>query len=126
MRQTAVKLAQSYTPMIKFVGTKHPVLKHAGSAAHPCTVDGIMPGSEACQPAGDFLSKLQPFQVIPYKNKKASPGKSAAPQSGSKYEFVSRPLQENEVSSIFELSPRFKLRPFDESEIESINAGGAL
>ncbi|SCU87951.1 LANO_0D00606g1_1 [Lachancea nothofagi CBS 11611] len=126
MRQTAVKLAKSYTPLIKFVGTKHPVLEHSGSVhPHPCTIDGILPGSDSCVSAKDFLSKLKPFEVVPYKTKKPSQ-KPAGGNVGRAYEFVSRPLHENELASISELPVRFKLRPFEDVEMESINAGGAL
>ncbi|SCV04737.1 LAME_0H20846g1_1 [Lachancea meyersii CBS 8951] len=126
MRQTAVSLAKSYTPMIKFVGGKHPLVQHPNSATpHPCTIDGMLPGSKECVPVAEYLGKLKLFEVVPYKTKK-SPQKSAGTTKGSAYTFTSRPLKENEVDSIFDLPPRFQLRPFAESEIESINAGGAL
>ncbi|CEP62989.1 alpha-ketoglutarate dehydrogenase subunit KGD4 LALA0_S06e08482g [Lachancea lanzarotensis] len=126
MRQTAVRLSKTYTPMIKFVGGRHPLLQHSGSATpHPCTMDGILPGSKECEPAGDFHSKLKPFEVVPYKTNKSAQ-KGAGAKTGSNYTFTSRPLKENEVDSIFDLPTRFQLRPFAEAEIDSINAGGAL
>ncbi|SCU82863.1 LAFA_0D00474g1_1 [Lachancea sp. 'fantastica'] len=125
MRQTAVRLSKTYTPMIKFVGGRHPLVQHSGSAtSHPCTIDGLLPGSKDCVPAGEFLSKLRPFEVVPYKTKK-SVAKGAGASTGSNYTFTSRPINENEVDSIFNLPKRFQLPPFAEAEMDAINAGGA-
>lgn len=138
MRQTVAKLAHAYTPMIKFVG-KHPHIKHSGAVKeHPCATSGLLPGSQDCVPAGEFLTNLKPFKVIPYQSSKSngpvsgstSPTGSAsakiAETNKSRYAFVDRPLQENEVGSIFELPARFRFKPISEVESEAINGGGAI
>ncbi|SCW02953.1 LAFE_0F17920g1_1 [Lachancea fermentati] len=125
MRQTAAKLAKSYTPMIKFVGTKHPIPPHASEIkAHPCTVAGMLPGSPECIPAGEFLSKLKPFKVVPFKGQGAR--NKVGENSNKAYKFTDRPLKEDEVASIFELPSKFHFRPIDSAEMDAINAGGAL
>ena len=80
---------------------------------------------QQCIPAGEYLRKVKPFEVVAYKPK-AGAQKSSGGAKGPKYEFTNRSLQENEVASILDLPPRFKLRPFEEAEIDAINAGGAL
>lgn len=132
MRQTAVRLAHAYTPMIKFLGGRHPVIEHSGQGkAHPCTMDGLLPGSKDCLPAGEFLSKLRPFKVVPYDNpgkganKSASSSLGAATQNKSKYSYVDRPLEKNEVSAVSQLPPRFRFKPIDDNEADVINGGGA-
>ncbi|QLQ80028.1 hypothetical protein HG537_0D00280 [Torulaspora globosa] len=139
MRKTVVKLAQVYTPMIRFVGGRHPQIKHSGGVkCHPCTVDGLLPGSEGCVPVGEFLSKQKPFQVFSYRSSKSSgqsgvassPAGSAAAElaekNRSRYAFVERPLKNNELDSIFELPARFRYKPISDLEAEAINGGGAL
>lgn len=135
MRQSVVKLAQAYTPMIRFVGGRHQIVKHQGPAKeHPCTVDGLRPGSQGCVPAGDYLSKLKPFEVVPYHGTGSSSAPAAAhgkaakatDKNSSRYVFQSRPLKENEVGSIFELPARFRPKPINEIEAEAINGGGAI
>lgn len=139
MRQTVAKLAQAYTPMIRFVGGRHPQIKHSGAVkCHPCTVDGLLPGSEGCVSAGEFLSKQKPFQVFPYRSSKGSGKSGAASSSGdpagaelaeknrSRYAFVDRPLKDHELDSIFELPARFRYKPISDVEAEAINGGGAL
>ncbi|KAL3229291.1 Alpha-ketoglutarate dehydrogenase subunit 4, mitochondrial [Nakaseomyces bracarensis] len=121
MNPSAVRLAKAYEPMIKFVGTRHPVLKHDKVLPHPCTVEGLMPGSAQATPVADFLKNYKPFQIFPYKN----PNASSAVGSGSKYQYTERPLKENEVASTAELPARFQYKPIDEAELESINSGGA-
>lgn len=137
MRQTVVRLAHAYTPMIKFVGGKHEIVKHQGAVkGHPCAVDGLKPGSQDCVSAGEFLSKLKPFQVVPYhggasrgaSGSAAATGKSpaATDKNKSRYVFQNRPLKDNEVGSIAELPSRFRGRPISDLEAEAINGGGAI
>lgn len=118
MNPSAVRLAKAYEPMVKFVGGRHPVLKHGKALAHPCTVDGLMPGSLGVTPVSEFLKNYKPFQVFSYKNPKST-------SATSKYQYTDRPLKENEVASTAELPPRFQYRPLDEAELEAINSGGA-
>ncbi|SCU86339.1 LAMI_0D01640g1_1 [Lachancea mirantina] len=128
MRSTAVKLAKSYTPMIKFVGTKHTFVQHGGEMKmHPCAADGLQPGSEECVSAADFLAKQKPFRVVAYKASQAPKKDGSRPTDlHQKYAFKDRPLQENEVASILDLPARYRMPPMDELEIDAINAGGAL
>lgn len=119
MRPSVVRLAKAYEPMIKFVGGRHPVLKHDKVLPHPCTVEGLMPGAEGVTPVSEFLKNYKPFQVIPYKN--AGGNKVLS----SKYQYTERPLKENEVASTAELPPRFQYKAIDEAELEAINSGGA-
>lgn len=122
MKPSAVRLAKAYEPLIKFVGTRHPIPKHDKVLAHPCTIDGLMPGSKDTTPVADFLKNYTPFQVTPYKNPKGSSGAPA----GSKYQYTERPLKEGEVSSTAELPLRFQYKLIDEAELEAINSGGAF
>lgn len=139
MRPTVTKLAKAYTPMIRFVGGRHPQIKHTGGVhEHPCTVDGLLPGSKGCTPAGEFLSHLKPFQVVPYRSGKTGAKTGAASSAAgsaaaelaeknrSRYAFVDRPLKDHEVGSIFELPARFRYKPIGELEAEAIDTGGAL
>ncbi|QLG74623.1 hypothetical protein HG535_0G05060 [Zygotorulaspora mrakii] len=132
MRPTVTKLARAYTPMIKFVGGKHPIIEHSGAIkAHPCSLGGLLPGSKDCVPVSEFLRNQRPFEVIPYKNanrpQKVKSSKSvSAGASKSQYDFVHRPLKDNEVSSISQLPARFRFKPIGELESETINNGGAL
>lgn len=132
MRQTAVRLAHAYTPMIKFLGGRHPIIEHGGQTkAHPCTIDGLLPGSKDCLPVGEFLSKLRPFKVVPYNNSESGAKKSTSSSSGgatqhkSKYLYVDRPLEKNEVTSVSQLPQRFRFKPIDDNEADVINGGGA-
>lgn len=131
MHQTVTKLAKAYTPMIKFVGGRHPIPKQTGPMhSHPCAVNGLIPGSKDCVPVADFLSKLRPFVVVPFKTPGKAKAKSPVVPSSSgtngKYVFANRPLEEDEVSSISQLPARFRYKPIDELESEAINGGGAL
>ena len=134
MRQSAVRLAKAYTPMIKFVGGKHQIVKHEGAAkGHPCATDGLKPGSQGCVPAGEFLSKLKPVEVVNYRGSSSQPQKAASGKStgagdknSSRYVFQNRPLKDNEVGSIFELPTRFRVKPISDIEAEAINGGGAV
>ncbi|QLL33080.1 hypothetical protein HG536_0D06020 [Torulaspora globosa] len=138
MRQTVAKLAQAYVPMIKFVGGRHPQIQHSGAVkCHPCTVDGLLPGSDGCVPAGEFLSKQKPFQVFPYRSNGSGQFGSGSSSAGSasaelaeknrsRYAFVDRPLKDKELDSIFELPARFRYKPISDLEAEAINGGGAL
>lgn len=113
--------------MIKFVGTRHPIPKGTGEIhAHPCTVNGLLPGSKDCVNAADFLSKLKPFQITPYKDPKKASSSGSKNPSSKKYQYVQRSLEANEVASIFDLPQRFKFKPLQDNEIDTINAGGAL
>lgn len=125
MHASGVRLAKAmqYVPSIKFVGGRHPIVAHAESALHPCTVDSLRPGSAECSSINEIVGKWIPFQVVPYKNPQAS---KAASAESSKYAFSDRPLQENEVASISQLPARFKMRPMDDIEIDAINNGGVL
>ncbi|CCE64207.1 hypothetical protein TPHA_0G03670 [Tetrapisispora phaffii CBS 4417] len=121
MRQTVTKLAQSYTPMIKFLG-KHPVTKHPIEILpHPCTVNGLVPGGEGCLNPAEYLKNSKPFVVVPYKKQHAS--KTTADGAIS---FTDRPLQNNEVSSIAELPAKYRFKPIEEKELECINSGGVM
>ncbi|KAM3160356.1 37S ribosomal protein YMR-31, mitochondrial [Lachancea thermotolerans] len=125
MRQTVVRLAKSYTPMIKFVGARHPVVQHTGGAgAHACALDGIAPGSSQCLPAAEYLSKLKPFEVVSYKVKN-TPKKGVSETDKRRLTFTDRALHENEVASVLDLPQRFRVRPLEDPEIDVINAGGA-
>lgn len=127
MRSSTVRLAKTYSPMIKFVGTRHPIPKGTGEIhAHPCTVNGLLPGSKDCVNAADFLSKLKPFQITPYKDPKKASSSGSKNPSSKKYQYVQRSLEANEVASIFDLPQRFKFKPLQDNEIDTINAGGAL
>ncbi|CUS24232.1 LAQU0S14e03158g1_1 [Lachancea quebecensis] len=126
MRQTAIRLAKSYTPMIKFVGARHPVIHHTGGAgAHACALDGVAPGSSQCLPAAEYLKKLQPFEVVSYKVK-STPKRGISGTDKRGYTYTDRALQENEVASVLSLPKRFRVRPLEDPEIDVINAGGAL
>ena len=119
MRSSYIRLAQAYTPSIRFVGGKHHHAPHAAQIlAHPCAEKGLLPNSSDCLPAGEFLKKLRPFKVVPYKTK-------AAPKSDSRYEFRDRPLQEGELTNFSDLPARFRFKGISESEAEAINGGGA-
>ncbi|EDO14891.1 hypothetical protein Kpol_380p10 [Vanderwaltozyma polyspora DSM 70294] len=126
MRQTTIRFAKAYTPMIKFVGTKHPILQHEAGVvmAHPCTMDGLIPGSKDCTSVSEYLSKLRPFVVVPYNNPNKGNIKAGAKFTGTK--FTDRPLMAGEVSAISELPARFRFKPMDEAELDSINGGGAI
>ncbi|CAI4061206.1 hypothetical protein SKDZ_06G1170 [Saccharomyces kudriavzevii ZP591] len=122
MIATPIRLAKSaYEPMIKFVGTRHPFVKHASEViVHPCATNGVLPGSRECIPASVFMENYKPFRVVPIKHG-AKIGHSASKTSP----FVDRPLGKDELSSIFELPARFQYKPINEKELESINSGGA-
>lgn len=132
MRASTLNLAKAvkYVPSIKFVGGPHPVVTHSAADAglHPCTVDSLRPGAPGCSTVEEVAKKWLPFKVVPYvnSNKSASGKGSSTKAAGNspKYVFKNRPLEENEVGSISQLPPRFKLRPMDEQEIEIINGGG--
>ena len=123
MNPTAAKLPKAYEPMIKFVGTKHPILKHNTDKIlpHPCTVNGLIPGGAETVQVADFMKNYTPFQVVPYKNSKAN----SSIAGSSKYQFTDRALKADEVSSINDLPLRFHYKPIDEAELEVINGGGA-
>ncbi|AMD19605.1 HCL546Wp [Eremothecium sinecaudum] len=116
MAKTPKNIAK-YAQMIKFVGGRHPSLSHGAAGPHPCTVDGLMPGSKDCIAPGDFLSKLLPFKVVPYSKPVTKPGTSQKA-------FTNRPLKEGEVNSVFELPSKYRMKPMEEIEIECINNGG--
>lgn len=120
MRSSGIKLAKAgaYVPSIKFVGGRHPIPSHSAAGPHPCAVDHLMPGSAECSKISDVMSKWAPFTVVPYVNAKA------AKAGSSKYVFVNRPLEKDEVASISELPARFRFRPIDEQEMDVINHGG--
>lgn len=125
LKVTSVRYATHYTPSIKFVGTRHTFFpkKQAGDAItpHTCSLNGILPGSSECVPAGEFLKNQLPLVVKLFVMSK--------PQGGTvknAYSYVSRPLESNEVDSIFKLPPRYQNRPIDLQECDVINAGGAL
>ncbi|GAV54665.1 hypothetical protein ZYGR_0AN01330 [Zygosaccharomyces rouxii] len=121
MRSTCIRLAQHYTPMIRFVGGRHHHTPHLNEILpHPCAENGLLPNSKGTVPAGEFLKNLRPFKVIPYKSK------SETFQPDSRYQFQQRPLQEGEKTHVYELSPRFQFKGISESEMEFINGGGAL
>ena len=124
MRQTAINLVKSYTPMIKFVGTKHQVTQHSAEIiVHPCTINGLLPGSKESLGVSEYLGKIKPFVVIPYNN----PNTTANLQGSSnlKYQFTNRPLVKDELSSMSQLPAKFRFRPIDDLELETINSGGA-
>ncbi|AET40418.1 alpha-ketoglutarate dehydrogenase subunit KGD4 Ecym_6010 [Eremothecium cymbalariae DBVPG len=116
MRSSAVSFAKGNVPMIKFVGGRH-AIGAMNVVPHPCTVDGLMPGSDRWLSVRDFLAKQAPFEVIPYVSKGGSGG-------GGQYVFKQRPLKENEVSSLLELPKKYRMRPMEELEIDIINHGG--
>ncbi|CAI4039329.1 hypothetical protein SMKI_07G3130 [Saccharomyces mikatae IFO 1815] len=122
MIATPIRLAKSaYEPMIKFVGTRHPLVKHAAeSIIHPCATNGMLPGSKECIPANKFMENYKPFRVVPIKH-----GTSASFSPSKTSAFVDRPLGKGELASIFELPTRFQYKPINENEVESINSGGA-
>lgn len=86
--------------------------------AHPCADKGLLPNSSECLPAGEFLKKLRPFKVVPYKTK-------AAPKSDSRYAFTDRPLQEGELTDFSQLPSRFQFKGISDAEADTINGGGA-
>ncbi|KAG0660588.1 hypothetical protein C6P44_003092 [Monosporozyma unispora] len=123
MKPTLTRLATHYKPSIKFVGTRHTVFpKKAGEEGkiipHPCSLDGILPGSKECVPIPEFLKNQLPLTIKPY----------VAPIQivESPYSFVNRPLGDNEVDSIFKLPPKYQSRPIEVDECDVINAGGAF
>lgn len=121
MRSTYVRLAQQYTPMIRFVGGRHHHAPHPSEVlAHPCAENGLLPNSKDTVPAGEFLKNLRPLKVVPYKPK------STSTPTDSRYQFQQRGLQEGERAHFYELSPRFQFKGISESEMESINGGGVL
>lgn len=121
MRPTFVKLAQHYTPMIRFVGGRHHHAPHVNEILpHPCAENGLLPNSKDTVPAGEFLKNLRPFTVTPYKNK------SVDVKSDSRYQFQQRPLEDGEKLHPYELSPRFQFKEISDKEMEFINGGGAL
>ena len=124
--------------MIKFLGRRDPAAMpvRTGPKPHPCTLNGLMPGSSECLTVDQVLSKQLPFVVVPFKGSTtksagsgsgsgaASTAKSAgAAAAPSKYVYTERPLKEGELSSIFELPPRFRYKPIDEAEVDAINQG---
>lgn len=123
MNPTSTKLAkQAYVPMIKFIGTKHPIIKHPDKIiAHPCSMNKILPGSSECISVEQYLKNTIPFKVVPFK--------SIVNQNAvglGKYTYVERPLQENELASVLDLPLRFRPKPIDDLELDSINSGGAF
>lgn len=123
MKPTLTRLATHYKPSIKFVGTRHTNFpKKTGSdmktVPHPCSLNGVFPGSNECVPITEFLKKQIPLTIKPY----VAPVQSVK----SPYSFVNRPLGENEVDSIFKLPSRYQSRPIELDECDVINAGGAL
>ncbi|EJS43879.1 ymr31p [Saccharomyces arboricola H-6] len=122
MIPTPIRLAKSvYEPMIKFVGTRHPFVKHAPEAiVHPCATNGMLPGSKECISASKYMENYKPFRVVPIK--RSTSASQAASKTSS---FVDRPLDKGELASIFDLPARFQYKPINEKELESINSGGA-
>lgn len=121
MRSTCVRLAQHYTPMIRFIGGRHHHTPHLNEIVpHPCAENGLLPNSKDTIPAGEFLKSFRPFKVIPYRSR------SETIQPDNRYKFHQRPLQEGEKSHAYELSPRFQFKGISEDEMEFINGGGAL
>lgn len=122
MKPTFVRLATHYKPSIKFVGTRHPVTPRSATGAkimpHPCSPSGILPGSSECVPVQEFLKSQLPLVIKPY----------VAPVQVVKgpYSFVTRPLEPNEVDSVFKLPPKYQFKPIELDECEVINGGGAL
>ncbi|SMN22752.1 similar to Saccharomyces cerevisiae YFR049W YMR31 Mitochondrial ribosomal protein of the small subunit, has similarity to human mitochondrial ribosomal protein MRP-S36 [Maudiozyma saulgeensis] len=127
MLPTQVRLAHAYKPLIKFVGNKAALVdilkshNYEQTKPHPCTINGIAPGSKDCLSVDDILSKQLPFKVVPYVNK--NPVTSS---SDNKYNFTPRGLKEGELNSIFELPKKYQYKPIDDLEIEAINNGGAI
>lgn len=122
MKPTFTRLATHYKPSIKFVGTRHPIFPKTPSkdgklVPHPCSFDGIVPGSPSCVSVEAFLKKQLPFIVEPY----------IAPvrHSQGPYSFVSRPLEPNEVDSILKLPLKYQPKLIEPDECEVINSGGA-
>ncbi|CAI4062260.1 hypothetical protein SUVZ_06G1020 [Saccharomyces uvarum] len=122
MIATPIRLAKSaYEPMIRFVGTRHPMVKHAPEAiVHPCATNGMLPGSKECISVSKFMENYKPFRVVPI-NRSVSASHGATKTSA----FVNRALGKDELASIFELPARFQYKPIGENELESINSGGA-
>ncbi|KAK5778928.1 hypothetical protein RI543_003856 [Arxiozyma heterogenica] len=122
MKPTSVRLATHYKPSIKFVGTRHPVIHKSTIEGklkpHPCSPSGVLPGTTDCVPIQEFLKKQLPFVVKPYM--------AAVQQIKGPYSFVSRPLEPNEVDSVFKLPPEYQFKPIEMDECEVINGGGAL
>ena len=119
--------------MIKFLGRRDPAAMPVSTVPkpHPCTLNGLMPGSSECLSVDQVLSKQLPFVVVPF-NKPAtkSTGSTSTTKSAaagvaapSKYVYTERPLKDGELSSIFELPPRFRYKPIDEAEVDAINQG---
>lgn len=122
MKPTSVRLATHYKPSIKFVGTRHPVIPKSTIGGklkpHPCSPSGVLPGTADCVPVQEFLKKQLPFVVKPYV--------AAVQPIKGPYSFVSRPLEPNEVDSVFKLPPEYQFKPIEMDECEVINSGGAL
>ncbi|CCF60082.1 hypothetical protein KAFR_0J00140 [Kazachstania africana CBS 2517] len=121
MKQSLVRLAEFYKPSIRFVGGPHKFPAEVQpNLPHPCTPDtNLLPGSDLCLPASEYLSKVKPFVVVPYRNSQV--GTSLT----ERYKFVDRSLKDNEVASVNDLPLKFHLKPIEESEIDLINSGGA-
>ncbi|AJP38548.1 AHL_G0017650.mRNA.1.CDS.1 [Saccharomyces cerevisiae] len=122
MIATPIRLAKNaYEPMIKFVGARHPLVKHAAEiVVHPCATNGMLPGSKECIPVGKFMENYKPFRVVPIKHSARTSLNSSKASA-----FIDRPLEKDELASIFELPARFRYKPINENELESINSGGA-
>ncbi|CCD23661.1 alpha-ketoglutarate dehydrogenase subunit KGD4 NDAI_0B06300 [Naumovozyma dairenensis CBS 421] len=127
MKSSAVRLAKSYTPMIKFVGTKHPMIDHPNKIIpHPCTINNMLPGSQDCISVQEYLKNIKPFVVVPFKQTPKQTTKGSGRDDASRYVYFDRPLKDNEVSAISDLPERFRPRTIDEIEVEFINNGGVM
>lgn len=128
MIPTAVKLATLHKPLIKFVGNRAALVEilkshdYSQVKPHPCTFDGLLPGSKDCLSVDQVLSKQLPFKVVPYINKNAA----QAVAGDSKYNFPPRDLKPGELESIFQLPRKYQYKPIDEAEMDAINNGGAI
>ncbi|CCH63003.1 hypothetical protein TBLA_0I03500 [Henningerozyma blattae CBS 6284] len=120
---TSIKLAKAYSPMIKFLGAHPTFPPHPDTLVpHPMAANGILPGSSECIPAGEFLTKLRPFQVFKYQ----STTQNSKQSSAGKYVFKNRPLESNEVDSVTKLPSWLRYKPIDQNEIDTINGGGVI
>lgn len=129
MIPTFAKCVQAYKPMIQFIGKKEALVELLKShnyeqiKPHPCTLDGLMPGSKDCLQVDEILNKQLPFKVIPYINQNKT--STIVHASDSKYNFPARELNDNELESVFQLPKKYQYKVIDEAEIDMINNGGA-
>ena len=122
MKPTFIRLTTHYKPSIKFIGKRHSFAPKSATGGklmpHPCSPHGILPGSSECIPVHDLLKNQLPLIIKPY----------VVPIEVSKdsYSFVSRPLEPNEVDSVFKLPSKYRFKPIELDECEIINGGGVL